>query len=69
MKKSLLNALRREFEVLEMRKDETITEYFARVMQVANKMRSNEEEMSDKKIIEKNPTHPNYQIYICCSIH
>ncbi|KAJ8761593.1 hypothetical protein K2173_004369 [Erythroxylum novogranatense] len=53
VKKSLLNALRREFEVLEMRNDETITEYFARVMLVANKMRSNGEEMSDKKIVEK----------------
>ncbi|XP_037494415.1 uncharacterized protein LOC119370398 [Jatropha curcas] len=30
VKKSLLNALRREFEILEMRNDETITEYFAR---------------------------------------
>ncbi|XP_012084119.1 uncharacterized protein LOC105643278 [Jatropha curcas] len=53
VKKSLLNALRREFEVLEMRKDETTTEYFARVMLVANKMRSNGEEMPDKKIVEK----------------
>ncbi|KAF2320090.1 hypothetical protein GH714_023223 [Hevea brasiliensis] len=53
VKKSLLNALRREFEVLEMKKDETITDYFARVMMVSNKMRSNGEEMPDKKIIEK----------------
>ncbi|KAF2306765.1 hypothetical protein GH714_021230 [Hevea brasiliensis] len=53
VKKSLLNALRREFEVLEMKKDETITDYFARVMMVSNKMRSNGEEMPDKKIVEK----------------
>ena len=59
VKKSLINALRREFEVLEMRKDETITEYFAKVMQVANKMRSNREEMSEKKIVEKIHMHPN----------
>ncbi|XP_057999374.1 uncharacterized protein LOC131178435 [Hevea brasiliensis] len=53
VKKSLLNALRREFEVLEMKNDETITDYFARVMMVSNKMRSNGEEMPDKKIVEK----------------
>ncbi|KAF2285423.1 hypothetical protein GH714_004283 [Hevea brasiliensis] len=53
VKKSLLNALRRDFEVLEMKNEETITEYFARVMLVANKMRSNGEEMPDKKIVEK----------------
>lgn len=32
MKKSLRNALRREFEILEMKKGETITDYFARVL-------------------------------------
>ena len=53
VKKSLLNSLRREFEVLLIRKDETITEYFARVMTVSNKMRSNGEEMPDSKIVEK----------------
>ena len=36
-----------------MRKDETITEYFTRVMQVANKNRSNREEMPEKKMVEK----------------
>ena len=53
MKKSLLNSLRREFEVLVMKKDETITDYFARVMTVSNKMRSNGEDMPDSKIVEK----------------
>ncbi|KAL3514657.1 hypothetical protein ACH5RR_027374 [Cinchona calisaya] len=53
VKKSLLNALRREFEVLEMKKDETITAYFARAMMVSNKMRSNGEDMPDRKIVEK----------------
>lgn len=53
VKKSLLNSLRREFEVLEMKDIETITEYFAKVMVVANKMRSNEEDMPDSKVIEE----------------
>ncbi|XP_071705208.1 uncharacterized protein [Rutidosis leptorrhynchoides] len=53
VKKSLLNSLRREFEVLAMKGDESIAEYFARVMAVSNKMRSNGEDMPDKKIVEK----------------
>ncbi|XP_020266994.1 uncharacterized protein LOC109842539 [Asparagus officinalis] len=53
VKKSHLQTLRREFEVLEMRNEETITEYFARVMVVSNKMRSNGEDMTDEKIVEK----------------
>ena len=53
MKKSILNALRREFEILEMKKDESIKNYFARVMIISNKMRSNGEDMPDKKLVEK----------------
>ena len=53
MKKSLLNALRREFEILEMKNEESITDYFARVRIISNKMRSNGEDMPDKKIEEK----------------
>jgi hypothetical protein len=36
-----------------MKDAETITEYFARVMTVANKMRSNGEAMSDSKVVQK----------------
>ncbi|XP_024172399.1 uncharacterized protein LOC112178493 [Rosa chinensis] len=36
-----------------MKEGETITEYFARVMAVANKMRSNGEEMPDSKVVQK----------------
>ena len=53
VKRSLLNSLRRDFEVLEMKEGETITEYFSRVMAVANKMRSNGEEMPDSKVVQK----------------
>ncbi|RDX88110.1 hypothetical protein CR513_30339, partial [Mucuna pruriens] len=53
VKKLMLNALRWEFEVLEMTDIITITEYFARVMTVANKMRSNGENMLDSKVVEK----------------
>eukprot|EP00257_Ricinus_communis_P017180 XP_015575560.1 uncharacterized protein LOC107261372 [Ricinus communis] len=53
VKRSLLNSLRRDFEVLEMKNDESITEYFIRVMTIFNKMRSNGEDMHDSKIVEK----------------
>ena len=53
VKRSLLQTLRRDFEVLEMKIGETITNYFARVMTIANKMRSNGEQMRDVIIVEK----------------
>lgn len=53
VKRSTLQALRRDFEVLEMKVSETITEYFARVLSIAKKMRSNGEQMKDTIIVEK----------------
>ena len=44
VKRSYLQALRREFETLEMRTAEKVTEYFSRVITVANKMRNGEEQ-------------------------
>lgn len=49
-----LQRLRRNFEVLEMRDGDSITEYFSKVMMVANDMRNLGEDMPDAKIIEKN---------------
>ncbi|XP_076913804.1 uncharacterized protein LOC143572557 [Bidens hawaiensis] len=53
VKKSMLQKLWRDFEVLEMKNGETIPEYFGRVLTVANQMRSNGEIMTDGKIVEK----------------
>ena len=53
VKRSLLQTLRRDFEVLEMKNEENIDDYFGRVMVVSNKMRSNGEDMSESKIVEK----------------
>jgi len=53
VKWSLLQTLRRDFEVLEMKNEESIDDYFGRVMSVSNKMRSNGEDMTDSKIVEK----------------
>lgn len=48
-----LQRLRRNFEVLEMKEGDTITEYFGRVMVVANDMRNLGENMPDDKVVEK----------------
>lgn len=48
-----LQRLRRNFEVLEMRERDSITEYFGRVMVVANDMRNLGEDMPDDKVVEK----------------
>lgn len=53
VKCSAFQVLRMDFEVLEMKVSETITEYFARVMSVANKIRSNGELMRNVTIMEK----------------
>ena len=53
VKRSHLQALRREFETLEMRTAEKVTEYFSRVITVANKMRIYGEDMQDVKVVEK----------------
>ncbi|XP_034212947.1 uncharacterized protein LOC117625512 [Prunus dulcis] len=69
VKRSTLQALRRDFETLEMKVGETITDYFARVMSVANKMRVYGEAMTDVTICEKilrSLTDKFY--YIVCSI-
>jgi len=69
VKRSHLQALRRDFETLEMRSGEGVTEYFSRVMTVANKMRIYGEEMSDVKVVEKILRSLTEKFtYIVCSI-
>ena len=53
VKRSALQALMRDFKILEMKIGKTITGYFARVMAIANKMRSNGEQMKEVTIMEK----------------
>ncbi|CAA7027704.1 unnamed protein product [Microthlaspi erraticum] len=48
-----LQRMRRNFEILEMKEGETITEYFSRVMMVVNDMRNLGEDMPDSKVVEK----------------
>lgn len=53
VKRAQLQALRREFEVLETKEGETINHYFDRVMIVSNSMRNCGEVVEEVKIVEK----------------
>ncbi|CAL5326432.1 unnamed protein product [Camellia sinensis] len=53
VKRSHLQALCREFETLEMKAGEGVSEYFSRVLSVANKMRTHGEQMQDVTVVEK----------------
>ena len=53
MKRAQLQRLRRTFETLEMEVGEGVSEYFTRVMSIANDTRKCGEDMSDVKIVEK----------------
>ena len=69
VKRAQLQALRRDFEVLEMKIGESVTDYFFRVMVVANDMRNYGEDMQDVKIVEKIlSTLTDKFNYIVCSI-
>lgn len=64
-----LNRLHRNFRVLTIKQSESITDYFGRVMMVANDMRNYGEHMTDVKIVEKIlRTLTDKWNYIVCSI-
>lgn len=48
-----LQSLRAEFETLQMKLEESVSEYFSRTMVIANKLRIHGEKMKDVTIIEK----------------
>lgn len=69
VKRSILQALRRDFETLEMKPGEIVIDYFSRVMSVANKMRNYGEDMQDVKVVEKILRSLTEKFnYIVCSI-
>ena len=69
VKRSHLQALRREFETLEMKAGEGVFEYFSRVLIVANKMRTYGERMIDVTVTEKILRSLSEKFnYIVCSI-
>ncbi|XP_068498533.1 uncharacterized protein [Phaseolus vulgaris] len=69
VKRAHLQALRKEFEILQMRAGESVNEYFARTLTIANKMRIHGEATPDVTIIEKilRSMTPQFN-YVVCSI-
>ena len=69
MKRAQLQALRRDFEVLQMKEGELVTDYCSRTMGIANNMRFHGEEMTDTAIVEKilRSLTPKFD-YVVCSI-
>ena len=69
VKRAQLQALRKESETLHMKAGESVNDYFARTLIIANKMRIHGEYMKDVLIIEKilRSMTPKYD-YVVCSI-
>nr|KYP44585.1 Retrovirus-related Pol polyprotein from transposon TNT 1-94 [Cajanus cajan] len=69
VKRAQLQALRREWEILQMKNGESVNDYFARTLTIANKMRMYGERVSDLNVIEKilRSMTSRYD-YVVCSI-
>ncbi|GKB83567.1 putative RNA-directed DNA polymerase [Tanacetum coccineum] len=53
VQRAQLQALRREFEILEMKEGETVSDYISRVMVIVNSMGNNGEILKETQIVEK----------------
>lgn len=53
VKRAQFQALRKDFETLHMKGEESVNDYFARTVSVANKMRIHGKKMGDVVVIEK----------------
>lgn len=69
VKRAQLQALRKSYENLEMKNGESVHEYFARTMTIANNMRIHGDKLGDGAIVEKilRSLAPKFN-YIVCSI-
>jgi hypothetical protein len=69
VKRAQLQSLRRDFEVLAMGEEESVTDYFARTLAIANKMTSHGERMEQVTVVEKIlRSMPAKFNYVVCSI-
>jgi hypothetical protein len=69
VKRAQLQSLRREFEVLAMGESESINDYFARTLAIANRMTSHGERIEQVMVVEKilRSMTPKFN-YVVCSI-
>ncbi|KAK9941415.1 hypothetical protein M0R45_018018 [Rubus argutus] len=69
VKRSQLQALRRDFEILQMKQGESVIDYFSKTMAIANKMRLHGDTMTDVTIVEKILRSMTSKFdYVVCSI-
>ncbi|KAA0038936.1 Retrovirus-related Pol polyprotein from transposon TNT 1-94 [Cucumis melo var. makuwa] len=66
-KRVQLQSLRTEFETLRMKISESVIDFFARTMKIANKMRIHGEKMEDVTIVEKilPSMTPKFNFVVC----
>ncbi|KAL4297313.1 hypothetical protein GQ457_12G011200 [Hibiscus cannabinus] len=69
VKRAHLQALRKEYEILQMKDGESLNDYFARVLVITNKMKANGENLIDFNVVEKilRSMTPKFN-YVVCSI-
>ena len=69
VKRAQLQALRRDFETLHMKPEDSVDEYFSKAMAIASKMRLHGDKMDDVTIIEKilRSMSPKFN-YVVCAI-
>ncbi|MCH93882.1 retrovirus-related Pol polyprotein from transposon TNT 1-94, partial [Trifolium medium] len=69
VKRAQLQSLRREFEILAMGESESVNEYFARTLAIANRMTAHGERMEQVMVVEKIlRSMPERFNYVVCSI-
>lgn len=67
VKRAQLQALRGNFEILHMKEGESVDDFFARTLTIANKMKAHGENMSQTTINEKilRPMSPKFDYMVC----
>lgn len=69
VKRAQLQTLRREFELLGMKEEESVMEYFARTLTIVNKMKTHGEQVSETTVVEKILRSMTTKFnYVVCSI-
>ena len=67
VKRAQLQAVRRDFEILQMQKEETVNDYIGKVMSLASKMRMHGDSITDVAVAEKilRSLTPKYDDIVC----